>query len=330
MTYKYNNVYIEDAFTIGGPYESNGPIGIYLSKRYTKDLYFNETSWEKAETKILHESIFNLLKNNNLFDNDIDLIISGDLQNQISSSNYAIRNFNIPFLGIYNACATISEGLIIASNFIESNNNKRIIVSTSSHNMMSEKQFRNPTEYGAPKPDTATFTVTGATSVLVTNNKSKIKIESSTIGRVMDLNVKDVNNMGAVMAPGAGETIIKHLKDLNRDNNYYDLILTGDLGIYGEKILKDYLKQKYKFTLKNYKDCGTIIYDISKQPVFAGGSGPACSALVMFSYIIDLMKEGKYKKVLFVPTGALFSPTRVFQKESIPSIAHAISLEVVK
>lgn len=330
MTNKYDNVYIEDCFTIGGLYESNGPIGSYFSKRYTKDLYFGESSWEKAESKILHESIFNLLKNNDLFDSDIDLIISGDLQNQISSSNYAVRNFNIPFLGIYNACATISEGLIIASNFIDNNKNKRIIVSTSSHNMVSEKQFRNPTEYGTPKPDTATFTVTGAASVLITNNKSKIKIESSTIGRIMDLNVCDANHMGAVMAPAAGETIIKHLLDLNRDNNYYDLILTGDLGIYGEKILRDYLKKKYKFNIKNYKDCGTIIYDTTSQPVFAGGSGPACSALVMFSYIIDLMKEGKYKKVLFVPTGALFSPTRLFQKESIPSIAHAISLEVVK
>ena len=330
MTYKYNNVYISDTFTIGGPYESNGPIGSYLSKRYTKDLYFNETSWEKAESKILHESIFNLLKNNNLFDNDIDLIISGDLQNQISASNYAIRNFNIPFLGIYNACATIAEGLIIASNFIESNNNKKIVVSTSSHNMSSEKQFRNPTEYGTPKPNTATFTVTGAASVLLTNEQTKIKVESSTIGSIMDLNVTDVNHMGAVMAPAAAEVIYKHLKDLKRNNDYYDLVLTGDLGIYGEKILKDYLKQKYKFNLKNYKDCGTIIYDTNKQPVFAGGSGPVCSALVMFSYIIDLMKEGKYKKVLFVPTGAIFSPTRVFQKESIPSIAHAISLEVIK
>lgn len=330
MTTKYDNVYIKDFYTIAGPYENDGPISEYFDKTYSKDMYFGEKSWEQAETKILNESIYNLMKKNELFDNDIDLLISGDLQNQICSSNYAAKNYNIGFLGIFNACATIGEGLIIGGAFINKEKEKRnIIVSTSSHNMMSEKQFRNPTEYGTPKPATATFTVTGAVSILLTNDKTRIKIESSTIGSVQDLNVNDPNHMGAVMSPGAAECIYKHLTDLKRDISYYDIVLTGDLGIYGEKILKEYLQKKYKINLKNYKDCATIIYDIKNQPVFAGGSGPACSALTMFSYIIKEALNGKYKRILFVPTGALFSPTRIFQKESIPSIAHAISLEVI-
>ena len=208
---------------------------------------------------------------------------------------------------------------------------KRVIVSTSSHNMVSEKQFRNPTEYGTPKPKTATFTTTGAGSLLLSNKKSKIKIESTTIGRVADLGITDVNHMGAVMAPAAGDVIYNHLKDTKRDIDYYDLILTGDLGIYGKNILKEYMMTKYNIKLKdNYNDCGTMIYDLDNQPVLAGGSGPVCSFLVVFGYIYKEMLKGKYKKVLIIPTGAIFSPTLVFQKESIPSIANAISLEVIE
>ena len=196
--------------------------------------------------------------------------------------------------------------------------------------MVSEKQFRNPTEYGTPKPKTATFTSTGAVSVLLSNIKSKIKVESVTFGKVIDMGITDVNHMGAVMAPGAGEVIYNHLKDTKRDISYYDLILTGDLGIYGKNILRDYMMTKYNIDLgDNYNDCGTMLYDLDNQPVLAGGSGPVCSSLVVFGYIYKEMLKGKYKKVLIVPTGALFSPTFTFQKESIPSIANAISLEAI-
>lgn len=167
--------------------------------------------------------------------------------------------------------------------------------------------------------------------MLITNQKQKIKIESSTIGRVIDKGVTDVNHMGAVMAPAAADTIYRHLKDLKRKPSYYDMILTGDLGKYGKKILINYLKKEHKIDIsKVYNDCGTMVYDVEKQPVLAGGSGPVCSALVNFSYVFKLMKEKKLKKVLLVPTGALFSPTLLFQKETIPSIAHAVSLEVVE
>lgn len=331
MTNTYKNVYIDKTATIAGIYEANGPLKDYYDKTYTKDLYFGEKSWEKAEIKLLKEAISILLEKTKKKDSDINLIISGDLINQISTSNYAIRDYNIPFLGIYNACATSAEGLIIAANFIESKSAKNCIIAATSHNTNAEKQYRNPTEYGTPKPDYATFTVTGSGAALLTNKKSKIRIAASTIGRIIDKGIKDVNNMGAVMAPAAADTIARHLTNLKQKPNYYDLIVTGDLGVYGKKILVDYIKKVYKIDIsKNYNDCGTMIYDIKKQPVLAGGSGVACSALTCFSYIIKMLEEKKLKRVLYVPTGALFSPTMFFQKESLPAIAHAVSLEVIE
>ena len=331
MTTKYNNVYIEDTYTICGNYENDGPLSKYFDKKYEKDLYFNEKSWEKAEVHLLKEANKNILNKNKLKDSDIDLLISGDLQNQIAASDYMARDFDIPFIGVFEACSTIGEGLIIGSTFVESKIAKKVIVSTSSHNMVAEKQFRNPTEYGTPKPKTSTFTATGAVSILLTNKKTKIKIESSTVGKVKDFGITDANHMGAVMAPAAGDVIYNHLKDTKRNLDYYDLILTGDLGIYGKNILKDYMMTSYNIELKdNYNDCGTMLYDLDNQPVLAGGSGPVCSALVIFGYIYKEMLKGKLKKVLIVPTGAIFSPTFTFQKESIPSIANAISLEVVE
>ena len=330
MTKKFNNVYIKDSYTIAGVYEKDGPIKEYFDFIYDKDLYYGCDTFEKAEEKMLSNSISKLISRAKLIDSDIDYIISGDLQNQIASSDYAMRDFNIPFLGIFSACATFGEGLGIAANFIEGKMAKNIIVSTSSHNMVAERQFRNPTEYGAPKKKTSTFTSTGAASILLTNKKSKIKLTSVTFGIVQDKGITDVNNMGAVMAIAAADTIKRHLKDLNIKPDYYDLILTGDLGIYGKEILIEYLKDQKSDISKNYNDCGLILYDRDKQNVFAGASGPCSSALTLSSYILKEMANGKYQKVLIVPTGAIFSPTRVFQKDSIPSIAHAISLEVTE
>ena len=329
MTSTYKNVYIEDTATVAGMYEANGPLSKYFDKLYTDDLYFGEKSWEKAEIKLLKDSINILLNKTKKKDKDINLIMSGDLINQIATSNYGIRDFKIPFLGIYNACASSAEGLIIGANFIESKKIKNCIICSTSHNTNAEKQYRNPTEYGALKPDYATFTTTGSASILLTGSKTNIKLTASTIGMIIDKGVKDVNNMGAVMAPAAADTIYRHLTDLKKSPKYYDMILTGDLGKYGKKILVDYMKKVYRLDISsNYNDCGTMIYDIDKQPVLAGGSGVACSALTCYSYVIKMMKKKKIKRVLFVPTGALFSPTMFFQKESLPAIAHAVSLEV--
>lgn len=330
MTYTYNNVYIKENYTIAGMYEKDGPLAKYFDKTSKKDLYYKQKTWEQAEIKLLNDSIIKVIKKANLSKENIDLIISGDLQNQLAASSYSIRNLNIPFLGVYNACATIAEALIIGSTFIESKKVKNALIATSSHNMVAEKQFRNPTEYGTPKPKTATFTATGSASVVLTNEKTNLKIVASTIGKVYDLNTKDVNHMGAVMAPAAAETIYEHLTSLKLSPNNYDLIVTGDLGIYGKNILLDYLKIKYNLDISNnYDDCGTMLYNLDKQPVLAGASGPVCSALVTFGYLFTKLKNKEYKRILIVPTGALFSSTLVFQKESIPAIAHAIDVEVI-
>lgn len=331
MTYKYNNVYLDEVSTVVGPYEAKGPLGDKFDKSY-KDLYNGEKTWEQAEAHLLEESIDILLNKSNKESSEIDLIISGDLLNQVTSSSYGVLKYNRPFLGVYSACASSVEGIIIASSMIDSKKIDNCVVSTSSHNMSSEKQFRNPTEYGAPKPKTATFTSTGGASVLLTNKKTKIRVESSTIGTVVDMEQNDPLNMGAVMAGAAALTIYKHLTDLNRDPSYYDLILTGDLGMYGKEILIDYMKSEYNIDIsKNYNDTGTMLYDFKKQKeVNAGGSGPVCCPLVCYSSIIPMLKSKKINRVLIVATGALFSPTNVFQHKNINSISHAVVLEALK
>lgn len=327
MTFKYNNVYINETATITGPYEANGPFSKLYDKSY-KDFYFGMDTWEQGESKLIKECVDITLNKIGKIKNDVDLHISGDLLNQIVSSNYAAHTIGRPFLGIYSACATSCEGLAIASNMIEAGQIKDAIVTVSSHNNGAEKQYRYPVEYGGPKPKTTTFTTTGAACAYLSNKKSEIRIESSTIGKVEDFGIKDVYHMGAVMAPAAASTIYNHLKDLKREPDYYDLILTGDLGKYGKKILKELINTEYGIELNNYDDSACMIYDLDKQPVYAGGSGPACLPLVAYTYVLKMMKQKKLHRVLLVATGALHSPTMANQKLSIPSIAHAISLEV--
>ena len=330
MTFKYNDVYVKDTATVAGPYEKKGPLKKYFDKTFD-DLYFKENSWEKAEIKTVKESLKLLHKKVGLKRKEVDVILGGDLLNQISATTYGAYNFSKSFLGLYGACSTSVEAMILGSVLIDSKKVKNAIVTVSSHNMVAEKQFRNPTEYGAPKPPSATFTATGSASLLLTNEKTDIRVESSTIGQITNLNQNDPNDMGKVMAPAAIDTIRRHLKNLNRKPDYYDLIVTGDLGIYGREILKEYMLEEYDLDLsKNYNDCGVMLYDLKKQEeCLAGGSGPVCSALVSFGYIYHEMKKKNLKKVLIVATGALFSPTMVHQKENIYSIANAISLEVV-
>lgn len=327
MTFKYNNVYLTDVSTVAGPYESHGPLGRYYDKIYN-DFYCGAKTWEQAECRMLIDSVDMVLYKANKLKNDIDLHISGDLLNQIVSTNYASASLGIPLIGIYSACSTSVLGLIIGSNMVDKEQIRNCLVSTSSHNNGAEKQFRQPVEYGGPKKKTTTFTTTGAASFLLSTKTSKIRIESATIGSVVDLGVTDQSHMGAVMAPSAASTIYQHLKDLKRDINYYDLILTGDLGVYGKKILIEYLKTEYNINLKNYDDTACMIYDLEKQNVYAGGSGPACLPLVFNSYIYPKMLNGEISRVLLIATGALLSPSMVNQKLSIPSISHAISLEV--
>ena len=330
MTFNYKNVYIQDTATICGPYEKNGPLKKYFDKSYD-DLYFGEKSFEKAEIKLIKDALMMLMKKTGIKKEDIELTIGGDLLNQIAASTYGTYSVGQAFVGIYGACSTSILGMIIGSNFIDDKRCKNACVVVSSHNMSSEKQFRNPTEYGAPKPSSATFTSTGGAACLLSSKKSRVKVETATLGKVVDYGQNDPNDMGRVMAPAVIETLLTHFEETGRTPDDYDLILTGDLGIYGREILKDYMLKNHEIDLsENYNDCGVMLYDLERQEqVQAGGSGPVCSALVNFSYIYDQLKKKKLKRVLLIATGALFSPTLVFQKENIYSIAHAISLEAV-
>lgn len=327
MTFKYNNVYINESATVAGPYEKKGPLSKYYDYTYN-DLYFKNNTWELAEISMHKKCIDILLSKSKLKANNIDALISGDLLNQIVSSNYTASNLNIPLIGIYAACSTSTLGLLLAANMIDTKQLKRVITSVSSHNCASEKQFRQPVEYGGPKPKTATFTTTGSASALLSSKKSKIKITSATLGTVVDLGVKDAFHMGAVMAPAAAKTIYDHFKGTNTTVSDYDLILTGDLGRYGKDILKEYMKEEYNIVLNNLDDSACMIFDLKNQEVYAGGSGPACIPLVVYGYIFEQMKKGKLKKVLMVATGALLSQTTVNEKQTIPAISHAVSLEV--
>ena len=320
---KYKNVYLNDYYTVVGPLEKNSRLKSYDIS--LDDYYYKENTFELAEIKMQKVVIDNILVKNSLKTNDIDLLVGGDLTNQISVTNYSAKNFNLPFLGLYAACATFPESLIVAANFLNNMSYKRILTVTSSHNLTAEKQFRYPIEYGSPKPHTATFTATGSVATILSKIPSHIKIESSTIGSPMDMGISDANNLGAVMAPAAAQTLFTHLNELKRDADYYDLILTGDLGCVGSEIFKEYLKINYNLKLKKYLDAGCELF-LKSQGTYAGGSGPVCLPLVLFDRLICL---GKYKKILIIGTGALHSATLVNQKKSIPAIAHAVSLEVL-
>ena len=329
MTFNFDSVYIDECSTVCGPYEKKGPLRRYFDKTYN-DLDMGEDSWELAEIKLVKDALSMILKKSGYKKEDIDLVIGGDLLNQITASTYGTCGVGNGFIGIYGACSTSTLGLLVGASLINSSYINNVICVTSSHNLSSEKQFRYPTEYGALRPISATFTSTGAGACLLSRDVSDVKIESATIGKIVDYGQDDPNDMGRVMAPSIIDTLTKHLEDTGRDVNYYDLIVTGDLGKYGMEIVKDYFLTEKGIVLSNYKDCGVMLYDLDKQKdVKAGASGPACSALVTYSYIYSMLKEKKLNRVLVLATGALFSPTMVFQKQSITSICHAISLEAV-
>lgn len=320
---KYKNIYLTDYVTLGGPLERESHLKNF--DFVMDDYYYGEKTFEQAEIKMQGDVIDKILEKNALKNSDVSLLVGGDLNNQIAITSYNAKNYNFPFLGVYSACATFVESLIVASNFVNSLGYRKILTITSSHNLTAEKQFRYPIEYGAPKPHTATFTTTGAVATLVSKKESKIKIESSTIGTPVDMGISDANHMGAVMAPAAASTLMMHLQELNRSADYYDLILTGDLGCVGKKILEDYLETNHNIKLKKYLDAGCELF-LDSQETYAGGSGPACLPLVLFNKILTTKK---YKKILIIATGALHSVALVNQAKPIPAIAHALSLEVL-
>lgn len=323
-SFKYDKVYLKDSFSIVGPLEKKGLIKDY--NLTISDYYNGEETFEKAEIGMQKIVVDNLLYNNKLIESNIDLLLGGDLINQNCITNTNASHYQIPYFGMYSACATFNESLIIAANFIVSNAMQNVICVTSSHNLTAERQYRYPVEYGPNRKLYSSHTVTGAVSALVSNQKSKVRIESATIGEAIDYGITDANNMGAIMAPAAADTLFKHLTDLGRNASYYDLVLTGDLGKYGSILFKEVAQKKYKLNFSNHQDAACLIYN-SNQEVYAGGSGPVCLPLVLFNKIL---KEKKYKKILLLATGSLHSKVMVDQHMPLMGICHAVSLEVTK
>ena len=322
----FDNVYIENSAIVGCKMEKEGPLAKYFDLLYD-DLYCHERTFEKAEQHILKDAFNQVFKKTKLKEKDIDVMFGGDLLNQITTSSYISRDYNIPFIGTFSACSSFTLTLGLAASYINFGYANNAISFTSSHNGTAERQFRYPLEYGAQKKETTTYTVSAGCCTILTNQKKDIKVKSFTIGKVNDGGISDANDMGNAMAISAYDTIKTHLNDLGIQHSYYDMIFTGDLSSFGKATLIDMFKRD-NVNLDNYQDCGLLIYDLAKQKVFAGGSGCGCCGSVTLGFIKDKLEKRELKRVLIVATGALLSTTSVGQKQTIPSIAHAIGLEV--
>ena len=312
---------------VGGPFEGNGALADDFDIIY-EDLWLGQDSYEKAEKALLEHACERAIQKSKVKKEDINFFLSGDLMNQIISSSFTARTLGIPYLGIFGACSSSMEGLSIAAQLIDSNAAKYVIAAASSHNAAAEKTFRYPTDYGVQRPPSAQWTVTGAGAAVLGQNGNGPKVTSATIGRVIDMGVSDPNNLGAAMAPAAVDTIEAHFRDLNVDASYYDIIATGDLGKVGHE-LANALFEKHGVNMPTdiFTDCGLLIYK-KEQHAFSGGSGCGCSASVTYGHFLNRMRKGDLKKILIVATGALMSPISYQQKESIPCVAHAVSIEM--
>lgn len=313
--------------TVGGPFEAQGALAADFDLLHD-DIWLGESSFEKAEKKMLEQACELAITKAELKKEDIQFFLCGDLMSQIITSSFTARTLGIPYLGLYGACSTSMEGLALASLMVDSGYAQNALTATSSHNASSEKQFRYPTEYGSQKPPTAQWTVTGAGAAVITKAGAGPRVTAATIGRVVDMGLSDPFNMGGAMAPAAVDTIEAHFRDLQRGPADYDLIATGDLGRVGHQIAGDLLtKHGIAMPQEKFTDCGLLIYQ-KDQPAFAGASGCACAATVTYGHFVKRMLKGELNKILVIATGALLSPLSYQQKESIPCIAHAVALEM--
>lgn len=311
--------------TVAGPKEGIGPIGEYIETVLDDDL-FGEKTFEKAERKMISRAIGKAIGNAGLEERDIGAIIAGDLLNQIISSSFACRDFDIPFLGVYNACSTMSEAFLIGGVLVDGGYCENVLCATGSHFSSAERQYRYPLELGNTRPPQAQWTVTGAGAAVLSAEGMGPKLVSATVGKVVDYGVTDANNMGSAMAPAAMEVTCTHFKESGLKPEDYDLVVTGDLGAFGSRIYKDLMWEKGFDIGKCHVDCGEMIYNI-REDEFQGGSGAGCSAVVFNSYIYQKLLKKQYKRVLLVATGALLSSVSSQQGDSIPSIAHAVAFE---
>lgn len=325
-----NRPRIISSYNIVGPKEGEGPLKQYFDEILTDDMNGQE-SYEKAESSLIYTAIEKCIKKGNCKEEDIDFLLAGDLLNQLTASSFAVRDTNIPFIGLYGACSTMALSLSVASMLVDGGYANHAIASTSSHFSSAERQFRTPLEYGAQRPETAQRTVTGAGAVLLSGldkDKDVPYVTHVTIGKVKDYGEKDPSNMGAAMAPAAVDTIKQHFIDTNRKPEDYDFILTGDLGTLGKTITEKLLLEYNIDIGKVYKDCGMEIFKLEEQDVKCGGSGCGCSAAVFTGFVYKNMMQKKIHRILLVSTGALMSPTSSQQGESIPGIAHAVAVEI--
>ncbi len=317
---------ITQVASIVGPKESDGPLAKYFDQ-CLEDEFWGEDSWEKAESKIIKETVNTLISKSGIPSEKIDYCFAGDLLNQCISSSFGLRELNIPFFGIFGACSTFVEGMSLAAIFAESGM-ENILCAASSHFCSAEKQFRFPLELGNQRTPTSQWTVTGAGAAIISKSGSGPYITHVTPGKIVDMGIKDANNMGAAMAPAAFDTLLTHLKDTGRKPSYYDAIITGDLGHIGKEILIDLASSEGYNIKANYNDCGVMIFDKEKQDTHAGGSGCGCCGSVFSGYLFKQMQDKKLKRILLIATGALTNSTSAQQGESIPGIAHAISIEI--
>jgi stage V sporulation protein AD len=323
--YFNNKPSIGGHFSIVGYKEGEGPLKEWFDK-IVEDAKFGEDSWEKAESKFILTAVNGALSTAGLTSNDIDYYLGGDLLNQCIATNYTLRELDIPFFGLYGACSTMAESLILGSILIDGGFAQNLICATTSHFCTAERQYRYPLEYGGQRPLTSQWTVTGAGASILTNKQASPYISYATVGKVIDLGIKDANNMGSAMAPAACDTILAFFSDTGFSKDDYDLIITGDLGEIGLELLNQLLIENDLDISDKLDDCGCMIFDNKKQDTHCGGSGCGCSASVLNSNIIKRLKDGSLSRVLFIATGALMSPTTTQQGETIPSVAHLLEI----
>lgn len=309
-----------------GVKEYEGPIG-HLFDHHDKDDYFSQDTFEKAESELMRISFNIALSKCNMSEGSIGAVFAGDLQNQCVGSSYGLSDLPIPYFGLYGACSTSCEALLLASVFTTNNIYKYCAAVTSSHNGAAERQYRNPVEYGGQRSPTSQWTVTGGATFIVGHGSSTgVRICDGMPGIVIDKGINDANNMGAAMAPAAASTLLRYFRESNTLPSDYDMILSGDLGHEGSMILKELLNAE-GYIMDNHNDCGKIIYDKDTQDTHAGGSGCGCGACVLSSYILPLMERREMGNILYVATGAMMSPDSLKQGRSIPAIAHLLHLE---
>jgi stage V sporulation protein AD len=318
--------YITATAAIVGPYEGEGPLKDGFDRIIENDDN-GEKSWEKAETKLMQDTYHLLLQKGNTTEKNIHYVLAGDLLNQNIASSYAFRDRECSYLGIYGACSTFGEAVGIASMIMAGGFAEQIICITSSHYCSAERQYRYPLEFATQRPPTSQWTVTGSGGLLLQKDGTGPVVEMFTAGKIVDQGIKDANNMGAAMAPAAADTIATHFVETGRKPEDYDLIVTGDLGAVGTDICRELLKQYGFDVFERHEDCGLLMYDRSKQDAHSGASGCGCCATVFSAYFYPKLRNGELTRILFVPTGALLSPTIVQQGESIACIAHAVAID---